>query len=100
VSLLDIEEGAQSLFDALEFSGQCDGRDNTVTGSRLFGDVVALTRVDANTTKSVFRQGRIVTATMTSVVSSDGNAMTVTGTVPDAKGTPVTMSVAICDKVL
>jgi hypothetical protein len=98
IDLLDIEDGAQSLFDRLEFSGQYDGRDNTVTGSRLFGDVVALTRVDAHTTKSVFRQGPTVTVTMTSVVFSDGNTMTVTSTVPDAKGTPVTMSVAIYDK--
>jgi hypothetical protein len=98
IDLLDIEEGAQSLLNRLEFSGQYDGRDSTVEGSALFGDVVALTRVDANTTKSVFRQGPTVTVTMTSVVSSDGNTMTVTSTVPDAQGTPVTMSVAVYDK--
>ncbi|MFO7693324.1 MAG: hypothetical protein R6V57_09595 [Vicinamibacterales bacterium] len=98
IDLLDIEEGAQSLLNRLEFSGQYDGRDNTVEGSPLFGEVVALTRVDAHTTKSVFRQGRAVTVTMTSVVSSDGNTMTVTSTVPDANGSPVTMSVAVYDK--
>jgi len=98
IDLLDIEEGAQSLFDRLEFSGQYDGMDNTLTGSRLLGDVVALTRVDTNTTKSVFRQGPTVTVTMTSVVSGDGNTMTVTSTVPDAKGKPLTMSVAVYDK--
>jgi hypothetical protein len=98
MDLLDIEEGAQSLFNRLEFSGQYDGRDNTVEGSALFGDVVSLTRIDANTTKTVFKQGQTVTVTVTSVVSSDGNTMTVTSTVPDAKGTPVTMSVAVYDK--
>ncbi len=98
IDVLDIAEGSPNLLSRLEFSGQFDGKDNAVEGSPLYGDAVALTRVDACTTRSVFRQGRDVTVTMTSVVSGDGNTMTVTSTVPDAKGTPVTMSVAVYDK--
>jgi hypothetical protein len=61
-----------------EFTANYDGKDNPVTGNSPYGDVVALTRVDANTTRMVNKKGGKVTATITSVVSSDGKTRTVT----------------------
>ena len=66
-------EGTLSRF---EFSGKYDGKDNAIKGDTQYGDVVALTRADANTTRSVYKKGGKVTVTMTSVVSSDGKTMT------------------------
>jgi hypothetical protein len=74
---------------SLEFSGTYDGKDNAIKGDAQYGDVVALTRVDANTTRSVYKNGVTVTVTMTSVVSGDGKTMTVTIAGTNAKGTPI-----------
>src|ERR1700730_8758206 len=61
-----------------EFTANYDGKDTPVTGNSPYGDVVALTRVDANTTRMVNKKDGKVTATITSVVSSDGKTRTVT----------------------
>jgi len=79
-----------------EFSGNYDGKDVAI-GNTQYGDVVAPTRVDAHTTRSVYKNGGKVTVTMTSVVSSDGKTMTATSAGTDAKGTPID-SVAVYDK--
>jgi hypothetical protein len=55
-----------------------DGKDNPLTGTSLNGDVVAATRIDANTVRSAYKKGGKVTVTMTSVVSSDGKTLTLT----------------------
>src|ERR1700730_10133475 len=60
------------------FTANYDGNDNRVTGNSTYGDVVALTRVDANTTRMVNKKDGKATATITSVVSNDGKMRTVT----------------------
>jgi hypothetical protein len=69
-----------------EYTANYDGKDAPIVGSSSLGDVVALTRVDANTVRSIFKKGGKVTVTMTSVVSSDGKTMTMTGTGTNALG--------------
>jgi hypothetical protein len=76
-----------------EFSGNYDGKDNPVTGDNPYGNTVALTRVDAKTTRLTFKQDGKVTATVTIVLSADGKTRTSTAKGKDAKGQPVdTMS--------
>jgi hypothetical protein len=72
-----------------EFTAKYDGKDNPVTGNSPYGDVVALTRVDANTTRITSKQSGKVTATSTIVVSADGKTRTTTTKGTDAKGKPV-----------
>jgi hypothetical protein len=71
-----------------EFTANYDGKENPITGNSPFGnpltgnspfgDVVALarTRVDANTTRTVYKNGGKVTVTQTTVVSGDGKTRT------------------------
>ena len=59
-----------------------DGKDYPMTGNGRNGDVVAGTRIDANTVNFTYKKGGKVTITQTSVASSDGKTYTVT-----AKGT-------------
>jgi len=61
------------------------------------GDVVALTRLDAHTTTTVYKQDKKVTITRRSVVSADGKTMTITTTGMNALGEPLN-SVAVYDK--
>lgn len=80
-----------------EFSGTYDGTDSPITGNSPYGDAVALTRVDANTVRAIYKKGGTVTVTQTSVVSSDGKTATHTGTGTNALGQTVN-SVAVYDK--
>ncbi len=79
------------------YASNYDGKDNPITGNCPYGDSIARTRVDANTTKSVYKNGGTVTAAQTSVVSSDGKSRTVTTTGTNAKGQAV-KSVVVYDK--
>jgi hypothetical protein len=79
------------------YSSNYDGKDNPVTGNCPYGDTISRTRVDANTTKAIYKKGGTVTAAQTSVVSSDGKTRTVTTTGTNAKGQPVS-SVVVYDK--
>ena len=79
--------GANGVLAHLEFSARYDGQDNPVTGSGQVGDVVALTRLDANTVRLVHKVDGKVILTETAVVSSDGKTMTITNT--NAQGNPV-----------
>jgi hypothetical protein len=72
-----------------EFTASYDGKDNRVTGNSPYGDGVALTRVDASTVRILNKKGGKVTATQTSVVSSDGKMRTVTTKGTDAVGKAV-----------
>ena len=74
------------------FTANYDGKGNRVTGNSPYGDVVALTRVGATTVKLVNKKGGKVTATQTSVVSSDGKMRTVTTKGTDAQGQTVDTS--------
>jgi hypothetical protein len=80
-----------------EVTANYDGKDNPITGTNLTNDAVALTRVDANTTRIVYKKGGKVTATMTSVVSGDGNTVTFRSEGTSAQGQPV-IAVAVYDK--
>ena len=71
------------------FTANYDGKDNPVTGKNPYGDTVALTRVDAKTTRITVKQGGKVTVTQTIVVSDDGKTRTTTVKGTDAKGQPV-----------
>jgi len=71
------------------FSAKYDGKDNPVTGNSPFGNVVAITRVDAHTTKVTTKRDGKVAATQMMVVSADGKTRTLTTKGTDAKGMPV-----------
>ncbi len=81
----------------LEFRGDYDGNDNPVTGNGQVGDVVALTRLDANTVRLVHKRDGKVILTETAVVSRDGKTMAITQTLSNAQGNPVT-GVAVWDR--
>jgi hypothetical protein len=73
-----------------------DGKDVAVVGSP-FGDTAARTRVNATTTKLVYKQGGNILSNLTFVVSDDGKTLTITTTGKDAKGQNID-SVAVYDK--
>jgi hypothetical protein len=79
------------------FTANYDGKDNPITGNCPYGDVVASTRVDANTTKNIYKKGGTVTVTQTHVVSSDGKTDTITNVSTNAEGKTVS-SVRVYDK--
>jgi hypothetical protein len=79
------------------YSANYDGKDSPVTGNSANGDVVALTRVDANTTKTVNKKDGKVTTTQTTVVSSDGKTYTLTTKGTNAMGQTVD-NVAVWEK--
>jgi hypothetical protein len=57
-----------------------DGKDRPVMGNSPYGNTTALTRVDAHTTRTVYKKDGKVSVTQISVVSSDGKTRTVTTT--------------------
>ena len=61
-----------------EFTANYDGKDSPVTGNNPDADMVARTRIDANTVQTISKKGGKVTTTQTSAVSSDGKTRTVT----------------------
>jgi hypothetical protein len=71
------------------FAANYDGKDNPITGNSPYGDVVARTRIDAHTTRNVYKKAGKVTVTQTAVVSSDGKTRTVTATGTNAMGQSV-----------
>ena len=79
------------------FTANYDGKDNPITGNNPNGDVVALTRVDASTNRTVTKKDGKVTTTLTGVVSSDGKTLTLTAKGTSATGQKVD-SVAVYDK--
>jgi hypothetical protein len=72
-----------------EFTANYDGKDSPVTGNNADADMVALTRINANTVQLVNKRGGKVTTTQTSVVSSDGKTRTITTKGTNAQGQPV-----------
>ena len=79
------------------FTANYDGKDNPITGNCPYGDVAASTRVDANTTKNIYKKGGTVTVSQTHVVSSDGKTDTITNTTTNAEGKAVS-TVRVYDK--
>jgi hypothetical protein len=79
------------------FTGTYDGKDNAISGNSPYGDVVSGTRVDANTTRHIYKKSGTVTTTLTAVVSGDGKTMTFTGASKNAAGQTVN-NVRVYDK--
>jgi hypothetical protein len=69
-----------------EVTANYDGKDNPVTDNNPNGDMVACTRIDATTTRTVSKAGGKVTVTQICVVSSDGKTWTHTTTGTNALG--------------
>jgi hypothetical protein len=80
-----------------EFTANYDGKDSPVIGNNPDADMVARTRVNANTVKTVSKKNGKVTTSQTSEVSSDGKTRTVTTTGANAAGQAVS-NVAVYDK--
>jgi hypothetical protein len=78
--------GADGTAHDWAFTAKYDGKDNPVTGNSPFGDTVALTRVDPQTTRITVKQGGKEMATQTITVSTDGKTRTTTTKGTDAKG--------------
>src|SRR5438034_5999128 len=55
-----------------EYTTTYDGKDVPVIGNSPYGDTTALSRVDANTVRTVYKKNGKITVIQTSVVSSDG----------------------------
>ena len=79
------------------FTANYDGKDNPITGNSPYGDSVASTRIDANTTQNIYKKGGTVTVTQKHVVSSDGKTDTITNTSKNAEGKTVS-GVRVYDK--
>ena len=79
------------------FTGNYDGKDNSITGNSPYGDVVAATRVDANTVRVIYKKSGKALAPQTNVVSSDGKTTTITVTTTNAEGKAVS-TVRVYDK--
>ena len=80
-----------------EYSAMYDGKDTAVTGTNPDADMVARTKVNARSVKTVSKKGGKVTTTATSVVSMDGKTRTVTTTGMNAAGQKVN-NVAVYEK--
>jgi hypothetical protein len=61
-----------------EYTTTYDGKDVPVTGNSPYGNTTALTRIDATTTRTVYKNNGTVTVIQMSVVSADGKTRTVT----------------------
>lgn len=72
-----------------EFTANYDGKDNPVTGNSPYGDTVAVTRVNARTTRIVGKYSGKPSTTHTIVVSADGKTRTTTAKGTDTTGKPV-----------
>ena len=60
------------------YATRYDGKDMPVTGNSPYGNTTAMTHVDANTTRTVYKNKGQVTVIQTSVVSADRKTRTVT----------------------
>ena len=72
-----------------EFTANYDGKDTPVTGNSPYGDTVAVTRVNARTTRIVGKYNGKPSTTHTIVVSADGKTRTTTAKGTDTAGKPV-----------
>jgi hypothetical protein len=80
-----------------EYTMVYDGKDHPLTGNSSNGDVVAGTRVDANTLTFIYKKAGKVNVTTTNVASSDGKTYTITSKSTNAQGQTV-VNVAVYDK--
>jgi hypothetical protein len=80
-----------------EFTAAYDGKDSPMIGNNPDADMVARTRINANTIQTVNKKGGKVTTTQTSTVSADGKTRTVTTKGVNAAGQTVN-NVAVYEK--
>ena len=80
-----------------EFTANYDGKDNPVVGNNPDADMIARTRVNASTVKTVSKKGGKVMTTQTATISSDGKTRTVTTTGTNAAGQTLN-NVAVYDR--
>jgi len=80
-----------------EYTTRYDGKDSPVIGNSPYGDTTALTRVDATTTRTVYKNKGIVTVIQMSVVSNGGKTRTVTTTGTNPLGQTVN-NVSVYDR--
>jgi hypothetical protein len=90
-------EGADNGVRHWEFSGSYDGKDNPVAGNSPYGDVVALSRINATTVRLTHKKAGKITVTETVVLSNDGKTRTLTLKGTNVLGQTVD-SVAVYDK--
>lgn len=90
----DYADGTQSHWT---FTANYDGKDSPITGSCPYGETVALTRVDARTSKNVYKHNGMTTVTQTAVVSPDSKTRTVTTSGKNLKGQALD-NVAVYDR--
>jgi hypothetical protein len=93
-----VAEGVKGTVDAAYPDGttmhwgtitQYGGSETRILGKSPHGETAAMTRIGADTVKTVYKQGGKVTVTQTSVVSADGKTRTVTSTGTSAQGQPI-----------
>jgi len=80
-----------------EFTANYDGKHSPVAGNNPDADMVARTRVNANTVEMVSKKSGKVMTTQTSAVSTDGKTRTVTTKGVNAAGNTVN-SVAVYER--
>lgn len=71
------------------YTTKYDGKDMPVTGNSPYGDTTAISHVDANTTRTVYKNKGQVTVIQISVVSPDRKTRTVTTTGTNPAGRAV-----------
>jgi hypothetical protein len=80
-----------------ESTGNYDGKDVPMVGNSANGDMVARTRINATTTKTVWKKNGKITVTSTAVISNDGKTRTTTTKGTNALG-HTTDNVSVYDK--
>ena len=71
------------------YSTRYDGKDMPVVGNSPYGNTTAITRVDARTTRTIYKNNGQPTVTQIAAVSEDGKTRTVTSTGTNPKGQQV-----------
>ncbi|HEV3215890.1 MAG TPA: hypothetical protein VGZ27_09220 [Vicinamibacterales bacterium] len=80
-----------------EFTTNYDGKDSAVTGNSPYGETIAVTRIDAHTTRNINKKSGKTTVIQTTVASSDGKTRTVATKGTDTRGQPID-NVTVYDK--
>jgi hypothetical protein len=88
ISFVATGVGADDKPTKAGFTAAYDGKDYALTGNPM-ADMIAITRIDANTGHAVLKKGGKEVATAHRVISADGKTMTLTTTGTDAKGAKV-----------
>jgi hypothetical protein len=90
-------EPASGPVQQYSYSSNLDGKDTPVTGNNPNADMIAVTRIDANTLEMVNKKAGKVTTTQRNVVAADGKTRTVTTTGTDGQGQKIN-NVAVFQK--